>query len=60
MPKSSVEHSELQGLRLFMAHYKATFEAKYGSYDGYNLNKPAGPQAVISTILERIAELEHK
>jgi hypothetical protein len=60
MSKSSIDYAELHGLRLFISHYKTAFEAKYGSYDGYNLNKPTGPQAVIDTIQERILELERK
>jgi hypothetical protein len=60
MPKSSIDYEELHGLRVFISHYKSAFEAKYGTYSSYDVNKPAGPQAVLSTILDRIAELERK
>jgi hypothetical protein len=52
MPKSSIDYEELHGLRVFISHYKLKFK--------YDVDIPAGPQAVISEIETRIAELERK
>jgi hypothetical protein len=60
MSKSSLDYTELAGLRIFIANYKLAFDRKYGACATYDVNKPAGPQAVISAILDRIAELERK
>jgi hypothetical protein len=54
MPKSSIDYEELHGLRVFISHYKLAFK------DKYDVDIPAGPQAVISEIQTRIAELERK
>jgi hypothetical protein len=60
MAKTSLEYAELTGLRIFIENYKTAYEIKYGKHTGYDVNKPAGPQAVISTLQDRIQELEKK
>jgi hypothetical protein len=61
MSKSSLEYTELAGLQIFLSQYKQRYAIKYGPYDStYSVNIPAGPQAVISELETRIAELERK
>jgi hypothetical protein len=60
MFKSSIDYSELFGLRIFISRYKNVYEKKYGEYGEYDVNAPAGPQAIISEIEDRIKELENQ
>jgi hypothetical protein len=61
MSKSSLEYTELAGLQIFLSQYKQRYVTKYGAYEPtYNINIPAGPQAVISELETRIAELQRK
>jgi hypothetical protein len=60
MAKTSLEYAELTGLRIFIEKYKTAYEIQYGKHKDYDVNKPVGPQAIMSCIQDRIRELEKK